>query len=168
LQAQTLEIQGIAQKWYTLACGGEIQQSDSFFRFIAIWIAFNALYASMYGDEEGDWNQVRSFAGDPDAVDRHRELLREDSQYRKSVSVLKERGVYDLRNRRLRRIHDKRNLTQIASCLYQVRNNLFHADKMPGNPRDEDLVEANYIVVSKLIRPYLYVTGSLDIEGSLA
>ncbi len=153
--AQTQEIRGIAQRWYTLASEGTIEQNDTFFRFVAVWIAFNALYASMHSYEEGDWNQVRSFAGDPDAVDRHRELLRSDSAYRECIDMLKHRGVYDPRNRRLRKIYKERNLTQVASCLYQVRNNLFHAEKMPGNPRDENLVEASYVVISKLVEPYL-------------
>jgi len=152
---QTQEVQEIAQQWYTLASGGEIERDDVFFRFIAVWVSFNALYALMHNHEEGDWNQVRSFAGEPEAIDRHRELLTIDPEYRRSVGVLKQRGVYDPRNRRNREIYKERNLTQVASCFYQVRCNLFHAGKMPGNPRDEGLVKASYVIVSKLVEPYL-------------
>lgn len=152
---QTQEIQEIAHKWYALASGGKIEQGDTFFRFIAVWIAFNALYASMHSDEEGDWNQVRSFAGEPEAIDRHRYLLGADPEYRKNVGILKERGVNDPHKRINRRIHREHNLTQVTSCLYQVRCNLFHGGKMQGNPRDERLVDASYDIVSKLIEPYM-------------
>lgn len=161
MQSQTLEILSIANKWYTLAHECEVPANDTFFRFVAIWISFNALYASMYSDKEGDWNQVRSFAGNPDAIDRHRNLLSKDSVYLESVSVLKDKGVYDLRNRRWRNIRHEHDLTSVASCLYQVRNNLFHASKMPGNPRDKCLVEASYAIVVKLIAPFLDETKHL-------
>lgn len=145
----------IAQKWYTLASGGEIERGDIFFRFVAVWIAFNALYASLHSHEEGDWNQVRSFAGEPEAIDRHRDLLKMDTEYRDKVEVLKHRGVYDPISGKRRKIRKERNLTEVASCLYQVRCNLFHGEKMPENPRDKNLVDASYIIVSKLIEPYL-------------
>ncbi len=149
-----MEIQDIVQKWYTLASGGEIEKGDVFFRFVAVWVAFNALYTSRHSDEVGDWNQVRSFAGEPAAIDLHRKLVRDDREYQRAIEALQERGVYD-NLRRPRRIRDKDNLTQIASCVYQVRNNLFHGGKMPGNPRDERLADAGYVIVSRLIKPYL-------------
>lgn len=149
------EIQEIAQKWYTLASGGEVERRDTFFRFIATWIAFNALYASMHSNTEGDRKQVRSFSKKPEAIDRHLELLKVDSKYRESVSILQERGVYDPRRRRPWKISEEYDLSQVAECFYQVRCNLFHADKMPGDPRDEHLVEASYLIVSKLVEPYL-------------
>ncbi len=77
-----------------------------------------------------------------------------DLTYRDAVALLKELGVGNPRGYN-RRIRDERNLTEVCSCLYQVRCNLFHGGKLPGNPRDERLVEASYVIVSKLIAPYL-------------
>lgn len=151
-----MEVADIIQKWYTLASGGDIDKSDVFFRFVAVWVAFNALYTSLYGDEVGDFNQVRSFSGSPKAIDRHRELISRDVDYLRAINTLKERGVLDLsRQFRRRQIRDPNNLTEVASCLYQVRCNLFHGSKMPDNPRDEHLVKASFVIVSKLIQPFL-------------
>ncbi len=155
-----MEVADIVQKWYTLASGGDIDRGDVFFRFVAVWVAFNALYTSLYGDEVGDFNQVRSFSGSPKAIDRHRELISNDVDYLAAINTLKERGVLDLSRRNWRRqIRDLNNLTEVASCLYQVRCNLFHGGKMPDNPRDERLVEAGFVIVSKLIQPFLSNTN---------
>ncbi len=80
-----MNVEEIIEKWYTLASGGDIERGDIFFRFVAVWVAFNALYTSLYGDEVGDFNQIRSFAGNPKAIDWHRELVRCDSDYMRAI-----------------------------------------------------------------------------------
>jgi hypothetical protein len=138
-------------EWYRLSNGEAIDQSGPFFRFVAAWVAFNAFYSSRMYDEVGDWNQVRAYAGEPEVVDFHRALLNSDDEYAKAVVVLKEKGVYDTSTRVHRQIRDARNFTQVASCLYQVRCNLFHGGKTPGNLRDRRLVSAAHIITSRLI-----------------
>jgi len=150
-----MDLDDIIQTWYTLASGGNVERSDIFFRFVAVWVAFNALYTSRHSDETGDWDQVRSFAGEPEAIDRHRRLLNEDAEYGAAIALLRDRGVYSSNRNQRRSITNPTNLTQVASCVYQVRCNLFHGGKAPGNPRDERLVHASYVIVSKLIAPYL-------------
>jgi hypothetical protein len=156
-----MELSAIIRTWHTLATGGDIDRSDVFFRFIALWVAFNALYASRHSSDIGDWDQVRSFSGDPDAVDRHRELVRTDRDYDKAINVLAQHGVRDLNRGAVRRIRNRQNLTEVLSCVYQVRCNLFHGGKTPESPRDATLVEACHTVVLKLIEP-LVGQGILD------
>lgn len=52
-------------------------------------------------------------------------------------------------------MRDPENLTEVLLCVYQMRCNLFHGGKLPGNPRDEALAEAGHAIVSGLIEPYL-------------
>jgi len=150
-----MEIEHIIQQWYTLASSGDVSRGDIFFRFVAAWVAFNALYTSRHSDDIGDWDQVRSFAGELDAINRHRQLIDQDQSYQRAIQVLKEKGVGDLRRGYSRRIRNEYNFTEVASCLYQVRCNLFHGGKLPGNPRDERLVAASCEIVSKLSAPFL-------------
>jgi hypothetical protein len=151
-----MRLSEIILTWHKLASGGQVDQTDIFFRFVAIWIAFNGLYTSRHSREAGDWDQVRSFAGDSDAIDRHRQLLQTVEEYRRAIDVLKERGVGNVNRPVVRRhIHRVENLTEVLSSVYQVRCNLFHGSKAPGNPRDEKLVGASYTIVSKLIEPLL-------------
>jgi hypothetical protein len=54
--------------------------------------------------------------------------------------------VYEIKN--------LKNLRQVMRCIYQIRCNFFHSGKVPGNPRDEKLVDAAFTIVSKLIEPW--------------
>lgn len=138
-------------EWYRLSKGEMVDHADPFFRFVAAWVAFNAFYSSRMFDEVGDWNQVRAYAGEPEVIDHHRKLLREDRDYADAVEVLKDKGVYDTVNKWRRSIRDARNFTEVASCLYQVRCNLFHGGKTPENTRDRDLVTAAHTITSRII-----------------
>jgi hypothetical protein len=150
-----MQLSDIIRAWHTLATGGEVDRSDIFFRFVALWVAFNARYASRHSSDVGDWDQVRSFAGDPDAVDRHRELVRTDAEYVRAIDTLGQRGIRNLNGYGTRRIRDRNSLTDVASCVYQVRCNLFHGGKTPEDPRDARLVEASHTIVLKLIEPFV-------------
>lgn len=150
-----MNLQETVESWFELASEGRIERADSFFRFVAVWIAFNVLYTSRHSDDAGDWNQVRSFAGEAMAIDRHRHLLEHDADYGRAIGILRDCGVYDVQSGRRWRIHDTKYLTSVVNCLYQVRCNLFHGVKMPEDPRDERLVAASYTIVSQLIKPYL-------------
>ena len=150
-----MKVQELIAKWYSIAIGGDVGDRDVFFKFLAIWIAFNALYASRHSKVSTDRQQVRNFAEEPKAIERHRMLLREDVEYQESVRALKHSGVYNTHREQHRGIRDERNLGEVAECLYEVRCNLFHGRKMPKNPRDERLVEASCKVVSRLIEAYL-------------
>ena len=152
-------------EWYRLSKGEAIDQSDPFFRFVAAWVAFNAFYSSRMYDEVGDWNQVRAYAGEPEVVARHRTLLGTDSEYEQAVKVWSETGVYDTASRTHRQIRDARNLTQVASCLYQVRCNLFHGGKTPGNMRDRLLVVAAFTITSRLIEGALEIGSEQGAAG---
>ncbi len=148
------ETQELIKTWYGLATknsgGIDSDLRDVYSRFMAVWVAFNALYNSrLYSGRMEDWEQVNAFAEEELAKVRHAQLLRDDDQYRRAVLFLKENGVYRVRN--------ERSLKAVLNATRKIRNNLFHGKKLPGNLEDEGLVEAGYVVLSKLmlIEPYL-------------
>lgn len=49
-----MNLQEIIKKWYELASGDDVERAEPFFQFVAVWVAFNALYISRHGDEVGD------------------------------------------------------------------------------------------------------------------
>jgi hypothetical protein len=156
-----VEIERIVQEWYRLASGGNIEREDAFFRFIAVWVAFNAVYTSYYTSKRprlpGDKKQVMFFSESSDkARERHRKLISTDKHYQEAVGYLKARGVSDASGRfEPQEINDETNLKEVLLCVYQVRCNLFHGGKMPSNARDSGLADAGYVVISKLVQPYL-------------
>ena len=144
----------VIYKWYALASGGEIGSGDVFFRFMALWVAFNAFYGSRHSYERSDWGKINAYCQEREVQNRHSQLLRSDCEYGNAVNTLKRDGVYNYKGGDYRHIKDERYLEQVARCFYQVRNNLFHGDKA-GDLRDEDLVAASQTIVSKLIEPHL-------------
>lgn len=155
-----MELDEIIGTWYKLASKGTVEaeeNSNSFFKFIAVWVAFNALYASRYSSESGDRAQVMRFAGEPEVIDAHRQLVSENESYLEAINTLKNRGVGNMRGGGRRNISNPGNLNEVLGCVYQVRCNLFHGGKAPGNPRDERLVEASYIITSNLIAPFIQI-----------
>ncbi len=144
--------------WQKLALGEPVDQTNAFFKFIAIWIAFNGIYYVRYdGQEIGDWPKIRDFAKESDTLKRHKSLLKSDENYYQAVKCLAEKGVKD--TRRLDegpfKIKNPNDSSRVLRCVYQVRNNLFHSGKNLKNPRDKRLVEAAYTIVSGLIEPLL-------------
>jgi hypothetical protein len=57
-----MQLSEIIRVWYSLATGGDVDRSDVFFRFIALWVAFNALYASRHSSDIGSPEGATHFA----------------------------------------------------------------------------------------------------------
>lgn len=52
---------------------------------------------------------------------------------------------------RLSSFHQKTSLGQLKNVLYQVRSNIFHGEKVPGNANDRRIVSAAYPVLCHLM-----------------
>ena len=139
--------------WYRLSTGDEVDQTSPFFRFVAVWVAFNAFYSSrMYDVGDSGIAQVHAFARQAKVRNQHKMLLNDDSEYRKAVEVLQEKGVYNTqKGGKPWQVYDRENFIQVASCIYQVRNNLFHGGKGPSSMRDRHVVNAAYEIISRIM-----------------
>lgn len=171
------EILEIATTWLVLASRDDTSR-DPLFRFIAAWVAFNAIYAALYTSDKhrgwkdrlnelrnrdksgsrgkpGEKEKVQLFSTEPETAKYHRVLLVEDERYREAVSYLKSRPVYNTDNGRCVEIEDERVLEQVLLSVYRARCNLFHGAKVPHNLRDARVAKAGYTIVSILLRPLL-------------
>jgi len=152
-----MKLSEIILPWYKLASGEHVDQTNVFFKFIALWIAFNGIYGAWFEEKNSDRPKVMRFASDSDVFKRHKNLLVTDKNYLQAIKCLAAEGVMDLYDpeKYIYKIEKTISLRHVMQCVYQVRNNLFHAGKPPGNPRDESLVQSAYIIVSRLIEPWL-------------
>lgn len=151
------ETKQLIQTWYGVAAGQEIHSSelnDPYFRFMAAWVGFNALYTSKpWAFKKTDRKQIELYSQQDDNQGRHDALMENDIEYQQAVQHLKTCVTsYKIRN--------ERALKEVMNSVYRVRNNLFHGRKWPGNLEDISLVEASYVIVSKLmlIEPFLNET----------
>jgi hypothetical protein len=180
MNTEEVRVQDIAQRWFHWAVTGEVNARDPFFQFIAVWVAFNALYSWAYGPSgpegwrerlrairrrDNDRNpdrrkvfereKVQLFSTEKPAIQAHRELMGVDHSYREAVEYLERKPPTNPENpNRSPRISAPDDLEQVLLCVYQVRNNLFHGGKMPRSGRDERLVQVSFTVISKLLKPY--------------
>jgi hypothetical protein len=146
------------QQWHTLAITGKVEGNNIFFQFMAAWVAFNALYnwVCKYEPGLGDKAKLLKFVRELTNASRiHQELLRIDNGYKEAVSILKNKGIRDVSKDKLVQITDDENFEEVILCVYQVRNNLFHGDKVVSNARDESVVRASFEIISKFMQQWL-------------
>lgn len=150
-----MDISRIIKTWHSLATGSEVQRDDVFFRFVALWVAFNALYSSFSDRDIGDRQQVRGFAKRREVRHHHTTLINTDASYREAVSLLQSRGITDTATGALTELHNIHSAERVLMCTYQVRCNLFHGGKLPDSSRDQQVVSASFTILSKIIDPFL-------------
>lgn len=94
-----------------------------------------------------------------EAVDSLREAIRKHNGHyvlNLSKKSLAEVDLWDpLRVKQgtnlLSSFHDKRKLSLLINVLYQVRCNVFHGQKVPGDPNDDRIVKTALPVLSQLL-----------------
>lgn len=149
-----------AAHWLERSIGQRVETDlgeDPFMRFMYAWVGFNALYAGRTGAAGGDRRQLREFAANPDLIALHREFMEADLfvDYGRSVQVLAERGVRDLRSGRVWKIGEDKPLADVLECIYQVRCNCFHGGKRQDDQRDRDLVTGSFVITANLLSRYM-------------
>lgn len=178
METEEVGVEELARRWFHWALGGEVNVRDPFFQFIAVWVAFNAIYSYAYGRSRSeDWRErlreirrsedrnpregkvfererVQLFSTENTVIEAHRDLMKNGSEYAEAVAYLQRYPPTNPENPdRSPRIDDANDLEQVLLCVYQVRNNLFHGGKMPHSPRDERLVRESFTIISKLLEP---------------
>lgn len=144
----------IVECWYDIATRGswDMASLEAFFRFTAVWIAFNAIYSERYPKRSvggSERNQVKAFAKDSNA--KHRQLFSEDQKYCEAVGYIKKDGVVNLVSSAREEIKDAENAEEVLSCIYTIRCNFIHGEKSPGQIRDRKLVESGHYVIAALL-----------------
>jgi hypothetical protein len=152
-----MNLSGIVLPWYAISQGEAIEQSNFFFKFIAVYIAFNAIYDCRYENENDPARKIAKFSEDEFMKKRHINLLGAETEYYSAVKCLAEKGIINMQKPKEEPFKIKRleYLNQVMRCIYQVRCNLFHGDKSPGEPRDVNLVKSSYTILSLLITPWI-------------
>lgn len=138
-----------SEAWLGVAETGAFDVTNPFLRFVAAWMAFNAVYDD--GSARGsEWNRITRYVAANGFGEHHRTLLAYKG-YSAAVSTLAYQGVGDDRTGARRTIEATDDVLQVLRCVYQVRCNLLHGGKHPTNRRDRDLCQAGYIIVTSLL-----------------
>jgi len=144
-----MNLKEIITNWVKISKQQLFGTNDVFFRFMSLWIGFNAFFTFKYGNIR-DKEKAQKFAKEQETGKRHQELLQNDRDYENSVAIIAEKGVTDSRRKKRYTISDTKNFCQVMDCIYTIRCNLFHGSKLTDDLRDEKLVSASLDILDKL------------------
>lgn len=140
--------------WYSIAVSGRLPLAvaERFFRFAAVWIAFNAIYTFKYPRNamiRSERDQVKTYASNHSS--RHVHLLNSSGTYAAACNYLADYGIVNMRDGNQETITATLPAEEVFSCLYTIRCNFLHGDKNPGVARDRRVIEAATDVLSEML-----------------
>jgi hypothetical protein len=137
-----------------------------FMRFIALWVAFNAVYVSRYDGDSvvTELTKIQQIASK--LSDFHRSHLARDHDYSAAVHDMSRRSVYNTMAGIEFRINNPRSIRSVLKHIYYVRNNLFHGRKVPSELHDRVLVSNGVVVLDQLLLHLLRPEGQHAPEGA--
>ncbi len=153
----------VATQWYHFAQDPHASPGHPFMRYVSMWVAFNSIYSFEAGrrshdewEAEGDWMQIKRFAKSATLQRAHATALGQPaSPYARAVRRI--RDISQNHSGKLAGIlrRDPDSLESILRALYVIRCNLFHGRKRPGDLWEHDTVDAAFVVLEALVRPFV-------------
>jgi hypothetical protein len=150
------KVDDLAREWQRWA-ERQVPEDEQgiFMRFIALWVAFNAVYVSRYDGLAGDTELAKILKVGSKLSEFHHMHLSGDREYLSAVQSMNRRPVYNSTSARNFKIRDQSNIRNVLQYIYNVRNNLFHGRKVPSELHDRTLVSNGVVVLDRLLRHLL-------------
>ena len=126
--------------------------------FISLWIAFNALLKSKYGESLTDRKLIEKIILDEKINKVFNEIKEKNISAQKALKVLGEYDILDMRDpyNNTKKVNYDGSFESLIKGLYQVRCNLFHGRKdVNEDKKDIELVSAAYEVLLPILKGYL-------------
>lgn len=159
------KVDALAREWQTCAAEHTPDtERGAFMRFIALWIAFNAVYVSRFSGSatETELEKIRQLS--PTLSGRHDEHLRSDIHYKEAVVYFARHDIYNCQKDCSFELKNHQNIKQCLTYLYHIRNNLFHGRKVPSKLHDYMLVQYAGHVLDRLLQDLLRDNNPLPFE----
>ena len=142
-------------------------------RFISLWICFNSILRSLYGEDKRDDELLDKCKKDT-KWQAYFEYMN-DHEFREHLTKLKTLlPVKNMKNNKLINLSSE-DFKSLISVIYQIRNNLFHGRKRPDDTDTDDyeLIRLAYFLLAPLIIEYVrdndliatYVHPEFEIKG---
>jgi hypothetical protein len=147
--------QETVNSWYKIAVSGNLslEVTELFFRFAALWIAFNGVYTRRFPRNRttvrSERAQVQAYGRHYNS--RHKALLISSPRYADSCKYLAEHGIQNMRDGVRETISSASAVSEVFSALYTIRCNFLHGEKNPGVGRDRSVIEAGVSILSEML-----------------
>lgn len=126
--------------------------------FISLWIAFNALLKSKYGEKLSDKELIGKIILDEKINKVFNEVKEKNISAQKALKVLSEYDILDMRDpyNNTKKVNYDGSFGSLIKGLYQIRCNLFHGRKdVDEDKKDIELVGAAYEALLPILKDYL-------------
>jgi len=126
--------------------------------FISLWIAFNALLKSQYGESLTDRKLIEKIILDERIIKVFNEVKEKNISAQKALEVLGQYDILDMRDPHnvAKKINYDGSFKSLIEGLYQIRCNLFHGRKdVDEDTKDIELVGTAYAVLLPILKDYL-------------
>jgi hypothetical protein len=158
-------VDALAREWQTCAAEHTPDtERGAFMRFIALWIAFNAVYVSRFSGSatDSEIEKIRQLA--PSLFGRHDEHLRSDTHYKEAIVYFVRHEIYNCQRDCFFKIKNHDDTKECLTYIYYIRNNLFHGRKVPSKLHDYMLVQHAGHVLDRLLQDLLRDNNPLPFE----
>lgn len=122
---------------------------------MSLWLAFNA-WGTYESKKDKDFEMLSWIKTNTDLPNIHRKLVKEDQDYLQRVNRLSQYEVLDMRpghQGQSKSIRNINSLDELLDVIYQIRCNLFHGQKSEIDPRDRELVDLAFHILSRIFKP---------------
>lgn len=126
--------------------------------FISLWIAFNALLKSKYGEGLTDRKLIEKIILDEEIIKVFNEVKEKNISAQEALEVLGQYDILDMRDpyNVAKKINYDGSFKLLIEGLYQIRCNLFHGRKdVNEDKKDIELVSSAYGVLLPILKGYL-------------
>lgn len=141
--------------WFKRSQKQRARRFTIFDQFISLWFAFNSL-GTYLSKKDKDSEMLRWIKAHTDLPAIHKTLIKNDPQFLQRIKRLADYTVLDMRpghKGESKSISDLNSLDELLDVIYQIRCNLFHGQKSRIDPRDRELVEVAFYILSKMFKP---------------
>jgi len=141
--------------WYKRSQKERTGEFTIFDQLMSLWLAFNA-WGTYESKKDKDFEMLSWIKTNTDLPNIHRKLVKEDQDYLQRVNRLSQYEVLDMRpghQGQSKSIRNINSLDELLDVIYQIRCNLFHGQKSEIDPRDRELVDLAFHILSRIFKP---------------
>ena len=126
-------------------------ETDSFFKFISYWIAFNC-WLTTKTNEYCDRDALDKLYKEPSLYGGFSSIVNDGNNKKLFDALVGICPIENNRKRTKRPVNDYKNFAEVMNVLYEIRCNLFHGSKIDSNERDAQVMRAAVPVLELIVK----------------
>jgi hypothetical protein len=147
------------------SAGEGLRSLDVTDRFLNLWICFNSILRDCYAEDLEDMSLIRCAVNDDLWLDLFRSV--NSPEYRRHLQTMRALSpIHDMKRPERLVALDEDSFEELLPFIYQIRGNLFHGRKDPGDvdPSDLQRIELSFLLLTPIIIGYMRQAGMITVH----